>query len=362
MMRTLIALYLTIASAAAATRLKDIAAVEGVRDNQLLGYGLVVGLAGTGDKRQTVFSTQSVANLLERMGVAVSPTAIQVRNTAGVMITATLPPFAQPGTRIDVSVAAMGDATNLQGGMLILSSLRGPDGEVYAVAQGPVVTGGFGAGRGGNTVVMNHPTAGRVPSGAIVERHPPSSPPASPLRLQLHRADFTNAARVAEAINRRFPGESPVAKAENAASVAVRTPSDWTGRPVEFIAELEKLTVERDGRNRVVVNEKTGSIVMGKEVRIAPVAILHGALTVEVRTELTVSQPESFSQGSTVVAPQAAVAVKEEKARNVVLDPGASVDDLVRALMAVGSTARDVIAILQSLVAAGALDAELEVL
>jgi flagellar P-ring protein precursor FlgI len=153
-----------------------------------------------------------------------------------------------------------------------------------------------------------------------------------------------------------------VAKAENAASVAVRTPSDWTGRPVEFIAELEKLTVERDGRNRVVVNEKTGSIVMGKEVRIAPVAILHGALTVEVRTELTVSQPESFSQGSTVVAPQAAVAVKEEKARNVVLDPGASVDDLVRALMAVGSTARDVIAILQSLVAAGALDAELEVL
>lgn len=201
--------------AKAATRLKELIAIEGVRDNQLIGYGLVVGLAGTGDQRQTVFSAQTLTNILEKMGVSVSPTAIRVRNTAAVMLTATLPPFAQPGARIDVTVGAAGDAQNLQGGLLLLTPLKGPDGQVYAAAQGPVVTGGFGAGGTGNSKTLNHPTVGRVPEGAIVERAAPSPAPGLRLRLQLRHADFTTAARIAETVNQRFPGGGrPVARAE----------------------------------------------------------------------------------------------------------------------------------------------------
>src|SRR5713226_766910 len=204
-MKTICALVLifTTAISAAGTRLKEVAALEGVRDNQLIGYGLVVGLNGTGDKRQTVFSAQTLTNMLRRMGVAIDPTAILVRNTAAVMVTATLPPFAQPGTRIDITAAAIGDATNLQGGLLLLTPMKAADGQVYAAAQGAVLTGGFVAGRGGNTQTLNHPTVGRVPGGAIVERAPPSVTPDAKIKLQLHQADFTTAARVAEILNRR---------------------------------------------------------------------------------------------------------------------------------------------------------------
>ncbi len=361
--RMLTALLLAESMVMGAVRLKDLAALEGMRDNQLIGYGLVVGLAGTGDKRQTVFSAQSLTNMLERMGVSVSPTAILVRNMAAVMVTANLPPYAQTGSRIDVTAAAMGDASTLQGGVLLLTSLKGADGQVYAVAQGPVVTGGFSAGRGGNSQTVNHPTTGRVPNGAIIERRPPSPPPGPRLRLQLHYPDFTTAARVAEAINKRFgAAQHPAAQAEGPSVVAVSTPQSFEGRPVEFIAAIENLTVEADRRARIVVNERTGTIVLGKEVRVAPVAILHGALTVEIQTNLTVSQPGPMASGETKVVPQTTVAAKEEKARNVTLKKDATVEEVVRALIAIGSTPRDIIAILQNLKAAGALDADLEVI
>jgi flagellar P-ring protein precursor FlgI len=350
-------------SAEAATRLKELAALEGVRDNQLIGYGIVVGLAGTGDRRQTIFSAQSLTNMLERMGVSVSPSAIRVNNTAAVMVTATLPPFAQSGIRIDATAAAIGDASNLQGGLLLLTSLRGADGQVYAVAQGPVVTGGFVAGRGGNSQTVNHPTVGRVPNGAIVERVAPSVTPDKQLRLQLRQADFTTAARIADAVNKKFAAAGkPLAQAENSALVRVDIPESYAGRAAAFIAELETISVETDRPSRVVVNERTGTIVMGKEVRISPVAVMHGNLTVEIQTSFSVSQPEALSSGTTQVVPQVAVGIKEEKARNLVLKQGATVEELVRALSAIGATPRDVIAILQSLHGAGALEAELEVI
>ncbi len=323
-----------------ASRLKDLVSLEGVRDNQLIGYGLVVGLAGTGDRRQTVFSAQSLTNLLQQMGVSVAPTAIQDRNTAAVMITATLPPFAQPGSKIDVTAGAIGDAANLQGGLLLLTTLRGIDGSTYAVAQGPVVTGGFVAGRSGNSQTLNHPTVGRVPNGAIVERPAPSIAPTDRIKLQLRQADFTTAVRIAAGVNQRFG--SAVAVAENSGLVQVSLPKDYSSRSVDFIAEMEKISVEADQVARVIINERTGTIVMGKEVKVAPVAIMHGSLSVEIQTTFSVSQPQTLSQGNTAVVPETGVDVKEEKARNIVLKDGATVEQLVRALLSIGSTPRDI--------------------
>lgn len=361
-MRTLLLLFTMVAALAGKpARVKELVSLEGVRENQLIGYGLVVGLNGTGDKRQTFFSAQSLANMLDRMGVQINPQQMLVRNMAAVMITANLPAFAQPGVRIDITAAAIGDASNLQGGLLLATPLRGLDGQVYAVAQGPVLTGGFVAGGGGNSKGLNHPTAGRVPGGAIIERQAPSvAPTAEKLRLQLRQADFTTASRIAAAVNQRF--QTNAAQAENSGAIAVVAPPAWAGKMVEFVAEIESLTVEADRPARIVINERTGTIVMGKEVQISPVAILHGALSVEIQTTFEVSQPAPLSQGQTQVVPMQNVTVKEEKAKNVVLKRGATVEELARALQAIGSTARDVIAILQNLRAAGALEAELEVI
>ena len=347
-----------------AARLKDLAAIEGVRENQLIGYGLVAGLAGTGDRVQTTFSAQSLANMLERMGITVSAAAFRVKNTAAVMVTSTLPAFAQPGARIDATVAAIGDAGNLQGGILLLTSLRGADGQVYATAQGAVVTGGFSAGRSGSSQTVNHPTVGRAPNGAIVEKAAPSAAPSDVIRLQLHQSDFTTSTRIAEAINRKFGGaDAPApAKATNPGLVSVAVPAGYGSRATEFVSLLEALSVDADAPARVVVNERTGTIVLGKDVRIRPIAILHGNLTVEIQTTYTVSQPNPMTTGTTEVIPQTTVTGKEEKARNVILKEGATVEELVRALTAIGSTPRDVIAILQNLRSAGALDAELEVI
>lgn len=353
-------MLLLLPPAQAAVRVKEIASLEGVRDNQLIGYGLVVGLNGTGDKRQTFFSAQTLANLLERMGVQVPPQAMLVRNTAAVLVTANLPPFAQPGTRLDVTVAAVGDATNLQGGLLLLTPLKASSGDVYAVAQGPVLTAGFVArGGAGNTATLNHPTTGRVPGGAIVERAPPSAVPGDRLRLQLRQADFTTASRLAEAINRRFSG---AARCENAALVEVAIPPDFAGRPIEFMAAIESLTLETDAVQKIVINERTGTITAGRDIRIRPVAILHGALSIEIRTTFDVSQPAPLSAGQTTVTPEVQVGVREEQAKHIQLRPEATVDDLARALTAIGATARDIIAILQNLKAAGALDAAIEVI
>lgn len=354
---------LLLAGSLPAARLKDLVDIEGVRDNQLIGYGLVVGLAGTGDKQQTIFTNQSLTNMLERMGVVVSPTAIQVKNTAAVMVTATLPAFARPGLHIDVTVASTGDAPNLRGGILLLTSLRGADGQVYAVAQGPVVTGGFVAGRGGSSQTVNHPTVGRSPNGATVERIAPSVAPKSLVHLQLRESDFTTSARIADAVNRKFASSAaPWAHAENSGLVSVGIPPEFAARTMEFMAELENLVVEADRPARVVINERTGTIVLGKDVRVSPVAILHGNLSVEVQTVQMVSQPNPLAQGTTEVVPQTTVTTKEEKARTVVLKQGATVEELVRALSAIGSTPRDIIAILQTLNGAGALEAEIEVM
>jgi flagellar P-ring protein FlgI len=354
---------LPLAGAGEGTRLKDLVAIEGARDNQLFGYGIVVGLNGTGDKVTTYFSAQSLTNLLTRMGVEVNPSSILVRNTAAALVTADLPPFAQPGTRIDVSVAAVGDATNLQGGILVLTSLKAANGQVYAAAQGSVVTGGFVAGRGGNNQTVNHPTAGRVPNGAIVEKPAPSIAPGGRIKLQLLHADFATASRISAAINGKFgTGSIKPAHADNPAVVAVETPESYASRTVEFVSELEDIVVDADRPARIVIDERTGTIIMGKDVRIAPVAIMHGSLNVEIRTTFNTSQPAPLSLGQTTVTPEVNVTAKQEPAKNVVLKEGASVEELVRALTAIGSTPRDVIAILQGLKAAGALEAELKVI
>ncbi len=366
MTRAYIAILLALAGASvsSAARLKELVSIEGVRDNQLVGYGLVVGLNGTGDRQQTVFSIQSLLNLLQKMGVNVPPGAIQVANTAAAMVTADLPPFAQPGVRIDVTVSAIGDARSLQGGILVLTSLRGIDGQVYSTAQGPVVTGGFTASRGGTGKTLNHPTTGRIPSGGIIEHVAPSVEPDKRVRLQLRLADFSTAARISEVVNKHFEsaGAAPIAHADNAALINIAVPPAFMGRTTEFIAELEKLQVEADRPARVVINERTGTIIMGKEVKVSPVAIMHGNLNVEIQTTFQVSQPAPLSQGSTEVVPQVGVGIKEEKARNLVLKQGATVEELVRALGSIGSTPRDIIAILQGLQTAGALEAEVEVI
>jgi flagellar P-ring protein FlgI len=343
-------------------RLKDLVSIEGVRANQLLGYGLVVGLNGTGDRQQTQFSVQSLANLLQRMGVSVPPAAVTVKNTAAVLVTASLPPFAQPGSTIDATVAAIGDSSNLQGGLLVLTTLRGINGEVYATAQGPVVTGGFMAGRTANSATVNHPTVGRIPNGITVERPAPSVAIGSTIHLQLREADFTTSSRIAEAVNRKFGTSDGVAHAENSALVSVVIPKGFANRAIDFISELERVPVEPDRAARVVVNERTGTVVLGKEVRISPVAVMHGNLTVEVQTTLTAVPGAPFSNAPTEVVPQTNISAKDEKSRNLVLKEGATVEELVKALASIGSTTRDVIAILQNLKAAGALEAELEVI
>lgn len=359
----LFVLILVPSAPAAESRLKELVSIDGVRDNQLVGYGLVVGLNGSGDSKQTLFPAQSLSNMLARMGVVFDPTQITIKNTAAVIVTATLPPFAQPGARIDVTVAAIGDAKNLQGGLLVLTSLKGADAQVYAVAQGNVVTGGFVAAAGaGNTQTLNHPTAGRIPEGAIVERPSPLPDLTKKIRLELRAMDFTTASRIESAVNKTFGGDKPLAHADNGRTVTVNVPPARAGDPADFIAQLETITIDPDVPSRVIVNERTGTIVMGKQVRVSPVAIMHGNLSVEVQTQLLVSQPNGFSQGTTQVVPQETVNAQQEKSRNVVLKDGATVEDLVRGLNAIGSTPRDIIAILQALRAAGALEAEIEVI
>jgi flagellar P-ring protein precursor FlgI len=276
------------------------------------------------------------------------------------MVTATLPPFSQPGSRIDVTIAAMGDARNLQGGVLLMTGLKAADGQVYAIAQGSMVLGGFTAGGGANSASVNHPTVSRIPDGAIVERGAPSVALGSQIRLQLTRADFTTASRVAEVLNKRF---GPVAHADNSALITVVLPPEYAQRATEFVSEMERLTIEPDNEAVIVVNERTGTIVMGKNVQIAPVAIMQGNLSVEIQTTFEVSQPNALSSGGTTqVVPQTNVSVKQQPARNIMLKEGATVEELVRALTAIGSTPRDIISILQNLKSAGALDADLRVI
>jgi flagellar P-ring protein precursor FlgI len=347
--------------AGASVRIKDLASIEGVRENQLLGYGLVVGLNGTGDRQQTVFSIQSLSNVLRRMGVNVDPIGLRINNIAAVMVTATLPPFATPGVKFDVTVSSIGDARSLQGGTLLLTALKAANGETYAAAQGPLSIGGFTAGRGGANVQVNHPTVGRVPQGALVEREAPSiRPDPNGFRLQLRQADFATASRMKDALLIEFP-EAQI-QAESSGTLRIAMPESYVDEPVAFLARLGAVEIETDRPARVTLNERTGTVVIGSQVRIAPVAILHGSLTVQIVTDFIVSQPTGFSAGQTTVVPQSTVQVNEEAANQGMIPAGATVEELVQALTAIGSTPRDIIAIMQSIAAAGALEAELQVM
>ncbi len=346
----------------AASRIKDVAAFEGVRDNQLAGYGLVVGLNGTGDRNQTFFPAQTLANMLERSGVTVLPQQIRVKNIAAVMVTATLPPFVRQGSRVDVTVSSIGDAQDIQGGVLIMTPLKAANSMVYVTAQGQVVLGGFSGGANLNRVQTNHPTVGRVPNGGLVEREVGVEVTTkSRLNLVLYGSDFTTATRAARAINDSVG--TPVASALDGRTISLVVPDAYSKRIVEFMAVVENAKLDVDNHARVVINEKTGTVVLGKEVRIAEVSIIHGSLSLQVGTILNVSQPEPFSpEGQTVVVPETRVNVQEEKGRTLTLREGASVEEVVRALNMIGAGPRDVVAILQAIKAQGALQAELEII
>jgi flagellar P-ring protein precursor FlgI len=348
---------------AQAARIKDIANIRGVRQNQMVGYGLVVGLDGSGDSGQSEFTQQSLSSLLERMGVTVDPEDLKVKNVAAVMVTADLPPFARSGSQIDVLVSSIGDAKNLQGGTLLLTPLKGLDGKIYAMAQGPVSTGGFSYGKGSGTGVQkNFPTAGRVVGGATIEReirtrltHWES------LTLALHKPDFTTATRMAMAINGTFADS--LAQASDAGTVEVRVPELYKGRMVEMIALIEGIGVTPDNISKVIINERTGTVIMGENVRIATIAIAHGNLSIQVNTIENASQPMPFSRtGETVITNDRELIVEEGTNPLFLVESGVSIGEVVRALNALGVTPRDLIAIFQALKAAGALQAELEII
>jgi flagellar P-ring protein FlgI len=361
-----LALTLAVLAAAAAegqaARLKDIATFRGVRPNQLVGYGLIVGLAGSGDGSDALFTLQSMSSMLEKMGVTVNPEDIKVKNVAAVMVTCELPPFARTGSRLDALVSSIGDAKGLGGGTLLMTPLKGADGLVYAVAQGPVATGGFSVGAGtGDKVQKNFTTVGRVVQGASVEREIPFNlNQADSLTLALNKPDFTTATRVAQSINASVGN---VARTQDSGSIQVAVPPAFVGNIPALIAAIETLSVTPDSVSRVVINERTGTVIMGEGVRISTVAIAHGNLSVEIRTSFNVSQPTAFSEtGRTVVTPDTQTSVREGRAPLQIVSSGVSIGDVVRALNALGVTPRDLISILQALKAAGALQAELEII
>jgi flagellar P-ring protein FlgI len=342
-------------------RVKDVARIQGVRENELLGYGLMIGLNGTGDKAGTLFTVQSIASMLQRLGIQIPRDRVGVKNVAAVVVTAKLPPFAKAGTPLDVLVSSLGDASSLQGGTLLLTPLQAADGKVYAVAQGPVSIGGFNleAAGTGEKLQKNHPTVGRVPNGAIIEREVPTTVVENrTVALVLHVPDFTTAGRLVEAVNKALGAERAHAEDPATIRVAMAPGQDL----VTFIATLENLRITPDRIAKVVINERTGTIIMGSEVRMATVAVAHGNMTIQIKAELQVSQPPPFSKGTTEVVPKSEISVQEEKHKVTVLEEGASIGDLVQALNALGVTSRDLIGILQAIKQAGALQAELEIL
>lgn len=346
------------------TRIKDIVEIEGVRDNMLVGYGLVVGLNGTGDSLgNSPFTQQSLIAMLERLGVNTRGQKLNTGNVAAVMVTATLPPFTNQGSRIDVTVSTLGDADSLQGGTLLVTPLLGADSEVYAVAQGSVNISGFTAQGDAGSITQNVPTTGRVPSGAIVERELDFQlADYTEIRFALRNPDFTTARRIAKAINGFM--SSPVAIAENSSSVKLQKPASYAGTIVDMITDIEQLPVQPDQIARVVIDERSGVIVMGSEVRISTVAIAQGNLTIKITETPQVSQPNPFAeQGQTVVVPRTDIEVNTAaEAKLGVLDSGVTLQDLVTGLNKLGVAPRDMITILQAIKAAGALQAEIETL
>jgi len=344
-------------------RIKDIAEIKGVRQNQLVGYGLVVGLNGTGDSDSAIFTIQSMASMLEKMGVTVKTKDIEVDNVAAVMVTTDLPAFARSGSRIDVLVSSIGDAENLQGGTLLFTPLKAADQQVYAVAQGPISTGGFVVGSAsGSGVQKNFPTVGRVVNGALIEKEIPNKfNQKQSLTLTLHSPDFTTSSRVAQAINIAFYDQ--IARTHDAGTIEVKVPQNYMGNVVALVTMIESLGVTPDTVSKVIINERTGTVVMGENVRISTVAIAHGNLSIEIQEDFNVSQPLPFSRGGdTVVTPESEVQVQEGKNPIFLVNSGVSIAAVVKALNALGVSPRDLISIFQALKAAGALQAELEII
>jgi len=369
-LKLLIALAFLAASAALwwpvqaeAVRLKEIAAVQGVRNNQLMGYGLVVGLDGTGDQiTQTPFTAQSITAMLQQMGITVpTGTPMQLKNVAAVLVTATLPPFAQPGQPLDINVSSLGNAKSLRGGTLIATPLKGADGQVYALAQGNVIVVGAGAAAGGSKVTVNHLSAGRIPAGATVERAVPTPwMQGSAIQYDLQSDDFNTAREVVNAINKaKGPG---TAEALSGRSVMVRLPQQ-SGERVAFMADLENLSIDRATPSaKIIVNARTGSIVMNQAVTIGPCAVAHGNLSVTISSTPVISQPNPLSQGQTVVTEKADIQINQEPGNIIQMPAGSKLTDVVKALNTLGANPQDLLAILQAMKAAGALQAELEVI
>jgi flagellar P-ring protein FlgI len=346
-------------------RVKDIASIEGIRDNQLVGFGIVVGLRGTGDSSQTVFPAQTLLSTLERMGVTVPQTGsnsaanMQVKNMAAVFVIATLPPFSRPGSKMDITVSSAGDARSLEGGLLLMTPLYGPDGQIYAQAQGALVLGGYTATAGGNTRQLNHPTTARIPGGALIERQVGIDlADLRILRIVLNDADFHTAEQMASSINKLFL--KPRAHAVDSRMIEIE-PEAKEDRAA-LLDKIEQVEVEVYPRARVVVNERTGTVVIGGKVRLQPVSILHGGLSVNVQSETRVSQPGALSNGTTQVVQQTTVQAQDKPVNRIDLKEGATVEDLVTELQQIGASARDVISILQAMKEAGALEADLDVL
>jgi flagellar P-ring protein precursor FlgI len=363
-----LALAGTLALAAPApelARVKDVATIEGIRDNQLVGYGLVVGLRGTGDSSQTVFPAQTLISALERMGITVPQTGsnsasnMQVKNMAAVFVVATLPPFSRPGSKMDITASSAGDARSLEGGILLMTPLYGPDGQIYAQAQGALVLGGYMASSGGNSRQLNHPTVGRIPGGALVERPVPFDlKQMHTVGVLLNDADFHTAERMAAAIDKALGKARAHAIDSRRVEIAAAPDEDMAA----LLDRVEEVEVEVYPRARVVVNERTGTVVIGGTVRLQPVSILHGGLSVNVISETKVSQPNALSSGTTQVVQQTTVQAQDKPVNRIDLKEGATVEDLVQELQRTGAGARDVISILQAMKEAGALEADLEVL
>lgn len=341
------------------SRLKDLTSVEGARDNQLNAYGLVVGLAGTGDGKITQ-TIQSISNMLQRYGVNVPIESIKSGNVAAVMITADIPPFSKPGSRIDVTISSIGDATTLQGGVLIQTPLIGADNVVYAVAQGPIAIGGFlggASGAGGSTVQKNHPTVGTIPNGAIVEREVPMNfVKNNTMNLMLRQPDFVTAARMAEIINQMFPG---TAVAQDPATVNVRLPGEYANYPVNFLATIGSLEVAPDSVARIVINERTGTIVATANTRISKAAISHGSITIAIASNQNVSQPGAFSNGDTAITNATTTDVTESQGGFKIVEDAPTIERVAAALNALGVTTRDMMSIFQAMKTAGTLQADL---
>ena len=341
--------------------IRDITQIQGVRDNQLVGYGLVVGLDRTGDTQQTFFTVQTLANILQRTGVQISPGTVVVKNVAAVFVTATLPPFARPGMKLDVTVSSVGDAKSLEGGVLLLTALRATNGQIFAEAQGPLIIGGYSEGANGTTKLVNHVTVGRIAEGASVEREAAVDlSHFQVLSFLLQNADFTAARDISQVINGDF-GKT-VAKAVDSRRVDVDIPETGIADVTSLIARIQNLAIDIHTPAKVIVNERTGTVVMGGDVRLSPVSVIHGGLTIDVETINSVSQPYPQSNGTTEKVSNSTVRVSDAPAQSIKLQEGANVDELIQGLHAIGATSRDVIAILQAIKAAGGLQADLEVI